>query len=102
MGKTHNKLVRDKIPDIIIANGEVPVTRILSDQEYFKELVKKLQEECTEFTETPNVEELADIQEVVLALADTIASQQALEAARLSKADERGAFRNKLYLVRTE
>ena len=57
----HNKLVRDKIPDIITRRGDKPVTQILSADAYRRELGRKLQEEVTEFGQSGNVEELADI-----------------------------------------
>ena len=100
--KTYNKLVRDKIPDIIAANGERAVTRVLDEHEYLAELVKKLGEEYAEFAEALNLEELVDIQEVVLALADAIASHAELEQVRLAKAAQRGAFKQRIYLERTE
>jgi predicted house-cleaning noncanonical NTP pyrophosphatase (MazG superfamily) len=98
MSRVSNKLVRDKIPDIIKSKGETPITRILSEKEYFEELVKKLHEECVEFQEALNIEELADVQEVVLALADVISSRTELENIRRAKAEERGAFEKKIYL----
>ena len=100
--KIYNKLVRDRIPEIIRANGEEPTTRILNNNEYLQELVKKLDEEVAEFKADLSLEELADIQEVVLALADAIASRAKLEKLRLRKAEERGAFKDKIYLERTE
>jgi predicted house-cleaning noncanonical NTP pyrophosphatase (MazG superfamily) len=67
------KLVRDKIPDIIRADGKEPITRILDDQEeYLTELVNKLAEELKEFSLDYSLEELADIQEVVQAMRDGI------------------------------
>lgn len=102
MTKIYNKLVRDKIPEIIKAAGEEPVTRTLSDEEYLKALVAKLGEEYGEFKEALNVEELADVQEVILALADIIASHQELEKVRAEKAAKRGAFQDKIFLERTE
>jgi predicted house-cleaning noncanonical NTP pyrophosphatase (MazG superfamily) len=102
MVKTFNKLVRDKIPEIIIANSEQPVTRVLDDKEYLHELVRKLGEEYAEFQEALNVEELADLQEVIFALADTVASRQELESVRAEKAQKRGAFKDKIFLERTE
>lgn len=100
--RRHDKLVRDLIPEIIKANGETPVTRVLSTQEYLVELVKKLREEVTEFEADLSLEELADVQEVVLALADALASRSELECMRQEKAEKRGAFRNKIFLERTE
>lgn len=96
---SYQKLVRDKIPAIIKANGGTPKTRVLNDQEYLTELIKKLHEETDEFTADPSLEELADIQEVVLALLASIDENlEALENKRLQKAQERGAFQDKIYL----
>ena len=63
--KVYNKLVRDKIPDIIKAEGRTVKTRVLNDEEYRVELNKKLQEEVKEYLDDNNVEELADIVEVI-------------------------------------
>ena len=70
--KMYNKLVRDKIPEIIQADGKAPKTRILSDEEHLEALLDKLGEEYEEFKEAKNVEELADLYEVLLALADAL------------------------------
>ncbi len=83
--KIYNKLVRDGIPEIIARDGKKPVTRILDDKEYIDELVKKLGEEYEEFKTELSLEELADIQEVVLALANKLASQEAVEKVRVKK-----------------
>lgn len=102
MERIYNKLVRDNIPDIIIGNEEKPITRILNDIEYKKELEKKLYEEYNEVIESSGkdrLEELADMLEVIKALAQ-------LENKNLddiiSIADEknkkRGAFNNKIFL----
>jgi predicted house-cleaning noncanonical NTP pyrophosphatase (MazG superfamily) len=96
--KIYNKLVRDRIPEIIRANGETPVTRILGDKEYLSELIRKLDEEVSEFKADLSVEELADIQEVVLALADAIANRNELEKIRARKAKTRGALQDKVFL----
>lgn len=67
---SYGKLVRDKIPEIIKQNGEKPVIRILSKEEYKSKLEKKLLEECNEVLETDDsrIEELADLLEVMIAL----------------------------------
>ena len=62
---TYNKLVRDKIPEIIEESGKVPVTRILTDNDYEMKLCEKLQEELNEYKEFHEIEELADLQEVI-------------------------------------
>lgn len=95
---SYKKLVRDKIPEIIIKDGKQPITRVLDDQEYLIELVKKLGEEYQEFIVDLSIEELADVQEVVRALADAIASQDELEAVRLDKYHKRGGFKDRIYL----
>jgi len=75
----YNKLVRDKIPALIEAAGERPVVRILEDEEYCRCLEAKLDEEVAEFHRDRNLEELADVLEVVYALADSLgASHQEL------------------------
>ena len=55
--KIYNKLVRDRIPEIILKDNELPTTRILDDEEYIKELNRKLQEEVNEYLENDNIEE---------------------------------------------
>lgn len=100
--KTYNKLVRDRIPEIVRANGEKPITRTLTDTEYLQELIRKLDEEVAEFKADLSVEELADIQEVILALADASASREELEKVRAEKAKIRGAFKDRIFLKRTE
>lgn len=68
MSQYYNKLVRDRIPEIIEQSGKKAVTRIAGDGEYRQYLREKLQEEVGEFMENGNPEELADILEVVFAL----------------------------------
>ena len=98
----HGKLVRDKIPDIIAKNGDQSVTQILTGNAYRKELSRKLQEETIEFEESGQVEELADILEVVYALAAVEGvSQLQLEEIRARKQKERGGFDKGIFLVET-
>ena len=66
--KTYYKLIRDKIPEIIQADGKTCITRILSDEEYVDALEKKLNEEVAEYQTDKNLEELADILEVLQAI----------------------------------
>jgi len=97
--KVHNKLVRDKIPDIISAAGQHPTTRVLDDREYLTALIKKLEEELAEFVSDLSIEELADIQEVVYAITTAIGkTTDELEQARAAKAMKNGVFRNKIFL----
>jgi len=95
-----NKLARNNIHENLAAKGGTAVTRILSDEEYKIALFKKLQEEVAEFLETPIPEELADIQEVINALAPIIArSTQELERVRLEKLKIRGGYNKKIFLI---
>ena len=103
MTKTYKKLVRDRIPEIIRKNGSEPVTRILDEQEYLQELVKKLKEEMAEFEAEPSAEELADIQEVLIALRAALGiSDGEVEDLRLKKANTNGRFKKRIYLEGVE
>ena len=97
--KIYNKVVRDKIPDIIKKDSRKPITKILNDGEYKKELDKKLQEEVKEYLEDDNIEELADIVEVIYGiLASKYISLEEFESVRKKKAEKRGAFKDKIFL----
>lgn len=98
-----NKLVRDKIPQIIESKGEKPVTRILDTQEYLTCLEAKLQEEVAEYLESRELEELADILEVVCALTEANGrTVEELKAACQKKHDERGGFSERIFLIGKE
>lgn len=97
--KTYNKLVRDKIPEIIRADGKTPVTRILDKKEYLKELISKLKEKVAEFEAEPSVEELADVKEVMIAIREAMDIHAGeLEDARRKKANANGRFKNRIFL----
>lgn len=97
--KVYNKLVRDKIPTIIEADGKKCETEILSDDEYIKMLDVKLDEELAEYHKDQNIEELADLVEVIYAAAIARGySLEELENVRLAKVKKRGAFREKVFL----
>lgn len=103
MEKVYNKLVRDEIPSIIIKNGGEPITHILSDEEYKIELERKLLEEYNEVlgtkTREERIEELADMLEIIKALA--ILENSSLEEVTqvaASKSLKRGGFEKKIYL----
>lgn len=92
------KLVRDKIPQIIEADGLTPIIEILSDEDYLIELDRKLNEEVAEYQESKSIEELADILEVILAICTARDhSSDVLELTRLRKRIERGGFEDKLF-----
>lgn len=101
--REYNKLVRDKIPEIISSNNENPKTRILEDGEYKKELDKKILEEVNEYLKDDNVEELVDVEEVLLAILDyKKVSREDFDKIRKEKANKRGAFKEKIYLEKVE
>ena len=97
--KVYNKLVRDKIPEIILKDNELPSTRILNDEEYIQELNKKLQEEVNEYLEAEIIEEMVDILEVIRAILEHKGvTYEEIEEKRIKKATKRGAFKEKIYL----
>lgn len=98
--KIYNKLVRDKIPEIIAGdNGKTCVIRIMEDEEYLESLNTKMQEELKEYLESGEVEELADLEEVLRAILDVKKiSYQKFEKMRNSKVEKRGAFKKKIFL----
>ena len=99
----YNKLVRDKIPEIIKDKGGKAETRILSDEEYRFYLEAKLDEEVGEYHRDKNAEELADILEVVYALAATIGcSREELLSIYEAKHETRGGFGNRILLISSE
>lgn len=96
----YNKLVRDKIPQICLDQGLMPLTRTLSEGEFVTELKKKLQEEVSEFMEHGDPAELVDLLEVIYALAAVYGvTREQLEDMRLRKAKARGGFEDRVYLL---
>lgn len=98
--RIYNKLVRDKIPDIIVEHDKAtPITRVLNNEEYLEELNKKLQEEVKEYIDDNNIEEMADILEVLHGIIDAKGcTWEELEKVRISKVEKRGAFKKKIFL----
>jgi predicted house-cleaning noncanonical NTP pyrophosphatase (MazG superfamily) len=95
----YNKLVRDKIPEYIKSKGGVPIIHIADDDEYWQRLKDKLQEEVGEFIEAENVEEMADILEVIDAICNFKNFDKAeLQNVKENKAEERGRFKDKVIL----
>ena len=97
--KIYNKLIRDNIPQIIERSGKTCKTRVLSDEEYVLYLNAKLNEELAEYQHSGEVEELADVVEVALALAAAKGVSHAkFDTIRQEKARQNGAFAQKLFL----
>src|SRR5437868_9332299 len=97
------KLVRDKIPDIIRQEGrEDPVITTLTEEEARLALYKKLVEEVGELIESGETGEMADVLEVVYGIAALQGlSEEELDALRREKAEKRGGFRQRIFLVKT-
>lgn len=96
----HNKLVRDKIPEIIRENGDQPLTRILTPEEYKTALFEKLVEEAIELRDSKgDLDERADVAEVLRSLDAALDfNPEAVEGARRHKANERGGFADGILL----
>lgn len=100
--RVYNKLVRDKIPSLISNNGEKAFIKILNDDEYKSELLKKLLEECNEVLAAKDEEkilELADMLEVMrtMALLYGYSLAEVINVAEKKK-EERGGFMEKIFL----
>jgi len=106
MRVTYNKLVRDRIPEIIETDGHHAFTRILNDQDYRAALLAKLVEEAREAQSASADElpgELADVREVLQALLSTLPmTWQELDVLAASKRGKRGGFGDRIFLEYTE
>jgi predicted house-cleaning noncanonical NTP pyrophosphatase (MazG superfamily) len=103
----YNKLVRDRIPEVIAADGKKFSTRVLNNDEYIKELKKKSFEELEEYVNTDNnedaIEELADLLEIIHSLSEYHGeSIEKVEEVRKNKVKKRGGFKEKIFLIEVE
>ena len=97
--ETYDKLVRDRIPEIIMSKGAKPVTRTADDEEYYLYLKQKLIEEVREFDVSNNLEEIADILEVMHAIIEhKRVNFEYIDKLRKEKAEKRGRFKDKIIL----
>ena len=95
----YEKLVRDKIPEIIEKSGKQFEIEILSDEKYLELIDKKLDEELAEYHKDQNIEELADLLEVIYAATKARGySIEDLEKVRVEKTEKRGGFDKKILL----
>ena len=103
MEKVYNKLVRDKIPEIIKGNNGTPMIRILDDNEYKQKLEEKLYEEYLEVlvttTTEERIEELGDMLEIISTLAklENKTIEDIINIAK-QKQEKRGGFIEKIFL----
>jgi len=105
--KVYHKLIRDRIPEIIAENGQSCVTEVLDDGTYRVMLDEKLAEECGEYraagTASEALEELADVLEVVYAIAAARGcTEEQLNGIRQAKAEKRGRFAERLLLTEVD
>ena len=97
--KQYDKLVRDKIPEIIEGTGKTCTTRILSREEYLQKLDEKLNEELSEYQQSKSLEELADLLEVMEAVVKARGyTTEQLHRVRDEKRAERGGFEKAILL----
>ena len=97
--KAYHKLVRDRIPEIIEADGKTCVCETLSDEDYLSLLDQKLNEELAEYQESKSLEELADLLEVMQAVVKARGwTLEELEQVRADKTAKRGGFETKILL----
>jgi predicted house-cleaning noncanonical NTP pyrophosphatase (MazG superfamily) len=101
----YNKLVRDRIPEIIQKDGKESATYKAEEKEYIQKLLEKLEEEVQEFfsaDEEHKIEEIADILEVLYSFCDAKGiSREKIEEIRTQKASERGGFQKRIILEET-
>lgn len=97
--KSYNKLIRDKIPELLKQSGKTFVTHRASEKEYWEKLKLKLLEEVYEFSENDNTEELADILEIVDAICEyKKINKTTLQSVKNKKMRDRGKFTKRIIL----
>lgn len=100
MSRIYNKLVRDKIPDIIKSKGEDCKFEVLNDEDYKDFLDKKLNEEVAEYQSSKSLTELADIIEVIYAIAKIRGfTPDQMEELRVLKEKSKGSFNKGILLI---
>lgn len=103
MARQYDKLVRDRIPEIIEENDEEPVIHTVNKDEHATRLLEKLDEEVDEFREGREIEELADILEVIHAIRkERGVTVEELQKIRKQKAEQRGRFDDGIVLDSVE
>ena len=101
--KKYNKVIRDKIPEIIAESGKKYTLKQLDDASFLAEIEKKLIEEVNEYTESKDVEELADLLEVIYRICELKGiNPDELDKVRKVKAEKRGKFDSNLFLIDAE
>ena len=99
----YNKAIRDKIPEIIAESGKKYNLKQLNDESFLAEIEKKLIEEVNEYSKSKDVEELADLLEVIYRISELKGvSSDELDKIRIDKAEKRGKFASNLFLIDAE
>ena len=100
--KVYDKLVRDRIPKIIESSGNKCEIEVVSDEVALEYLYKKLNEEVSELLEDKNLDEIADVMEVLFAIGSKYGySEENVLGRRNEKKDVRGGFEDNLILKKT-
>ena len=100
--KAYDKLVRDRIPEIIEASGNKCEIEVVNDKVALEYLYKKLNEEVSELLEDKNLDEIADVVEVLFAIAGKYGySEKDVLDRRNENKDARGGFEDNLILKKT-
>ena len=100
MVKKHYKAIRDNIPELIRSEGRDCSVTTLSDTEFLVEIEKKLSEELTEYLHSKNIDELADLLEVIYRVAELKGyTKEELEYLRIGKNKKNGGFQKNLFLL---
>ena len=101
--KKYNKVIRDKIPEIIAESGKKYTLKQLDDASFLAEIEKKLIEEVNEYSESKDIEELADLLEVIYRISELRGvNSDELDEIRKEKAEKRGKFDDNLFLIDAE
>ena len=101
--KKYNKVIRDKIPEIIAESGKKYDLKQLDDASFLAEIEKKLIEEVNEYSESKDIEELADLLEVIYRISELRGvNSDELDEIRKEKAEKRGKFDDNLFLIDAE
>ena len=103
MNQSYNKLVRDKIPQLIEESGRSYTSRRLSEQEYFDSLIDKVIEEIEEFRNSVNEEEIADVYEALDCLVQLKEYEPMhIDYLKLIRREARGSFKDRILLIDVE
>lgn len=103
MKRTYNKLVRDKMPELIRESGRTFTSRLLENEEYFQALIDKVIEEMDDYRQSGNEEELADVYEALDCLMRYKNYEPLhMDYLKLMRREARGSFEKRILLEDVE